>query len=240
MLRAVERVCPLLGLQGNPRTAIDGVDGAHRCHADQPPSALDRQFQARVCLTVAHDRCERYVAHLGRTGGRSVVVEGLVSTRLVMAPDPAWRGIAGRARRAQRGPMIAVGAAGVAVAIGIVAVASGMVGPMGDPGGSPSTSPTGSAPAETPTSSPEPSRTATPDPTPSPTPTPSPSLTPTVAPTPIPTIAPTPVPQQYVVQEGDTLAAIAQRFGTTVSVLQDINGIEDPNEIVVGQVLRLP
>jgi LysM repeat protein len=43
-----------------------------------------------------------------------------------------------------------------------------------------------------------------------------------------------------VVQEGDTLAAIAQRFGTTVEAMQAANGIEDPNEIIIGQVLVIP
>ncbi|MEO6577965.1 MAG: LysM domain-containing protein [Candidatus Limnocylindria bacterium] len=49
-----------------------------------------------------------------------------------------------------------------------------------------------------------------------------------------------PVEQTYVVQQGDALAAIAQRFGTTVAAIQGLNGIEDPNEIVIGQVLRIP
>ena len=42
------------------------------------------------------------------------------------------------------------------------------------------------------------------------------------------------------VQEGDTLAAIAQRFGTTASAIQAANGIDDPDEIVIGQVLVIP
>jgi spore germination protein len=42
------------------------------------------------------------------------------------------------------------------------------------------------------------------------------------------------------VAEGDTLAAIAQQFGTSVEALQEANGIEDPDEIVVGQVLVIP
>jgi stage VI sporulation protein D len=64
---------------------------------------------------------------------------------------------------------------------------------------------------------------------------------PTVVPTAVPTPAPTAVPQQtYVVQQGDTLAAIAQRFGVTVSALQATNGIEDPDEIIIGQVLVIP
>jgi LysM repeat protein len=58
----------------------------------------------------------------------------------------------------------------------------------------------------------------------------------------VPTPVATPVPTQrtYVVQEGDTLAAIAQQFGTTVEALQTANGIEDPDEIVIGQVLVIP
>ena len=42
------------------------------------------------------------------------------------------------------------------------------------------------------------------------------------------------------VAQGDTLAAIAQRFGTTVPALQAANGIDDPDEIVIGQVLVIP
>ena len=44
----------------------------------------------------------------------------------------------------------------------------------------------------------------------------------------------------YVVQRGDTLFSIARRFGTTVSVLQTLNGIENADYIRVGQVLRVP
>jgi len=241
----VDRVCPLLGLQGDRRSAIDGVDAGHRCHAEEPPMPLDRQQQARVCLTDAHERCDRYLAHATRNGGlpptRSAMVDGLVSTRLILAPDPAWRGIAGRARRAPAGPLLAIGAAGLALGIGGVAVASGIVGEgLGGLGGSPVASV-----EPTPTASPTASPTATPSAAPSPTPTataaPAPTATPqpTVAPTPPP--PPTPPPQQtYVVQQGDSLAAIAQQFGTTVSALQAANGIEDPNEILIGQVLVIP
>lgn len=45
---------------------------------------------------------------------------------------------------------------------------------------------------------------------------------------------------QYVVQAGDSLGGIASRFGTSVSVLSEMNGITNPNLIHVGQVLRLP
>jgi hypothetical protein len=46
MLGAVDRVCPLLGLAGERRVTIDGVDAAHRCFAEDPPSSLDRRMQA--------------------------------------------------------------------------------------------------------------------------------------------------------------------------------------------------
>jgi murein DD-endopeptidase MepM/ murein hydrolase activator NlpD len=44
----------------------------------------------------------------------------------------------------------------------------------------------------------------------------------------------------YRVQPGDTLARIARRFGTTVAILVQLNGITNPNLIFVGQALRLP
>ena len=47
-------------------------------------------------------------------------------------------------------------------------------------------------------------------------------------------------PRTYVVQQGDTLASIAQQFGTTVAAIRSANGIADPNEILIGQVLVIP
>lgn len=44
----------------------------------------------------------------------------------------------------------------------------------------------------------------------------------------------------YTVQPGDTLAEIARRFGTTVDVLVQANGIADPDRIAVGQELQIP
>ena len=41
----------------------------------------------------------------------------------------------------------------------------------------------------------------------------------------------------HVVQAGETLSGIAQRYGTTVDVLVALNGLSDPNRIVVGQRL---
>jgi LysM repeat protein len=43
-----------------------------------------------------------------------------------------------------------------------------------------------------------------------------------------------------VVQSGDTLAAIAVRFGTSVEAIQAANGIADTDVILIGQVLVIP
>lgn len=44
----------------------------------------------------------------------------------------------------------------------------------------------------------------------------------------------------YTVQEGDTLTAIAARYGTTVEEIAAVNGIEDVNLILIGQQLDIP
>lgn len=44
----------------------------------------------------------------------------------------------------------------------------------------------------------------------------------------------------YVVCRGDTLGAIAARFGTTVNAIASLNSLWNPNLIHVGQVLRIP
>jgi len=44
----------------------------------------------------------------------------------------------------------------------------------------------------------------------------------------------------YIVQPGDTLAGLAQRFGTTVQELAALNSIVNPDLIYVGQSLRIP
>lgn len=49
-----------------------------------------------------------------------------------------------------------------------------------------------------------------------------------------------PAARTYVVQAGDTLRQIAERFGTTTDVLQSLNGLADANRIFVGQTLVVP
>ncbi|MEJ2458130.1 MAG: LysM domain-containing protein, partial [Novosphingobium sp.] len=47
-------------------------------------------------------------------------------------------------------------------------------------------------------------------------------------------------PPSYTVKPGDTLTAIATRFGSDVATLARINGIPNPDMIDVGQTIRLP
>jgi LysM repeat protein len=54
----------------------------------------------------------------------------------------------------------------------------------------------------------------------------------------LPTATATPV--IYIIQPGDTLSGIAQRFGVSLEELQNANGIDDPNVIKVNQKLIIP
>ncbi len=64
-----------------------------------------------------------------------------------------------------------------------------------------------------------------------------PRPTPTAAPTPAVTPTATLFPRFYVVQPGDTLWSIARAFGTDIETLVQLNELEDPNLLRVGQEL---
>ncbi len=68
--------------------------------------------------------------------------------------------------------------------------------------------------------------------------TPTPAPTPTATPVPRPT--PTPTATVYVVQPGDTLSAIASRFGSTLDDIVQANRIIDPDALQVGQEITIP
>ena len=61
------------------------------------------------------------------------------------------------------------------------------------------------------------------------------------APAPEPPVAASPpAANVHVVEEGETLSTIAERYGTTVDELLSLNDVPDPNNVLVGQPLILP
>jgi len=72
-------------------------------------------------------------------------------------------------------------------------------------------------------------------PTPAPTATTLAEATPTQEP-----VEATPTPIVYVVKAGDTLGAIAKEYGVTVEALQEVNAIDDPRRLQIGQELIIP
>jgi LysM repeat protein len=60
------------------------------------------------------------------------------------------------------------------------------------------------------------------------------------SPAPAPSPDPTSSGQTYTVRRGDTLSAIALRYGVSMWALAQANGISNPSLIYVGQVLKIP
>jgi LysM repeat protein len=86
----------------------------------------------------------------------------------------------------------------------------------------------------------ETARQATPAPTPTSTPTAEQAAGPTSTPNPTATPSPTSEPVVHVVQPGDSLAAIARRYGVPLEAVIEANAIQDPNLIRAGQRLVIP
>lgn len=230
----MERICPYLALADDGRTVADGFDPEHRCHALSPPAPLDRGRQVQLCLTEAHVRCERFAAArtawLAASSGLPRVAPDVAfgRTRLILEPEPAWRNRGTPSARLTGRNAILVGVGAALVAGLMLAGVTGMLG--GAPDASASPTPTASASeAATPTLVPA-SESAAASASTAPSPTPPPVVTPTPAPT----------PQTYIVQSGDTLNEIAQRFGTTAQAIADASGIEVSDPISPGQVLIIP
>ena len=89
------------------------------------------------------------------------------------------------------------------------------------------------APVDTPTPEPVPVATETPLPQEETAAVPTATAAPEAAP------EPALAPDTYTVQRGDNLTQIAARFGMTVAAISRLNGIANPSQIYVGQVLRL-
>lgn len=59
-------------------------------------------------------------------------------------------------------------------------------------------------------------------------------------PTPAPVITPEPTPFEHIIGRGESLLYIAGLYCTTVDAIVDLNGIVNPNRILVGDVLLIP
>ena len=236
----MDRICPLLALEDG-RTACDGHDADHRCHAIDPPAPLGRSQQLQVCLAEAHTACERFRS--GPSWARRGAPATWVRTRTIIEPRT---GLAAAAARGRSGSRRVAAGVGVLAVLGVSAGTAAAIGGVGSLAGlvnieTPSPSPTAlpSTPPATPLATPSPILAATPQPTPTPTPVVTPI--PTSVPTPVVTPAPTPVPvRTYVVQEGDTLSSIAGRFGTSVGAIVAANNLASADEITIGQQLIIP
>ncbi len=67
-----------------------------------------------------------------------------------------------------------------------------------------------------------------------------PTAVPTATPLPTPTPIPIPTSAIYKVEKGDTLRAIANQFGVSMEAIMEANKLDDPNTVMVGQLLLIP
>lgn len=227
----MDRICPYLALADDGRTVADGFDPEHRCHALTPPAPLERSRQVQLCLTEAHARCERFgaarTAWLAASSGLPRVAPDVAfgRTRLVLEPEAAWRNLTSApATRISRPALLVAGVALAVVALLVLTSVFGVLGGASLAGSS--------APSPSPSTSVSPgaslaavSAGASPSAPPA-------SVTPETTPAPSQTT--------YIVQEGDTLNLIAQRFGTTAQAIADANGMRVTDTINPGQELIIP
>jgi LysM repeat protein len=239
----MERVCPFLALAADARTVVGGYDADHRCHADGPPAAIERQRQLGLCLTDAHRDCELYIAavkrHAATLAAPPPAPDAVLSrTRLLLEPNQMNGPLAGlRTGRLRR-----YGLAGAIAAVGVGAVVTGTAGGLGSLVGRDSPSPSATEVPATGSrlATPTPPLHASPDPMAgSPTASAMPAASqPVTAPSAPPSAEPSSA-QIYVVRQGDTLSSIAEAFGVTVAAVMDANGLES-DVINVGQQLVIP
>jgi tetratricopeptide (TPR) repeat protein len=67
-----------------------------------------------------------------------------------------------------------------------------------------------------------------------------PTPVPTASPRPAPTASPFPTSAVHYVQPNDTLQAIAEKYGVSISEIVEINSLEDINQLFVGEMLLIP
>jgi hypothetical protein len=242
----VPPTCPFfrsVAIDGALRAPIEVPDGANRCAAFGRPRPQSPLQQELVCLTSDHVECPRYV-------------QGTTRVREAAARRERARRFA-RPTTAAIGFLVLSAAASFAFVIsrGGLTMPTG-AGPAGVAGASASAPvvavvPTEGAPTpSTPVAvlTPEPTIAATPPPTTEPTlpPTPSPTAPPTPTPSPTPSVEGLePCSDQpdcfvYIVQSGDSLWAIGQRFGHSLETVREWNPWTESRGLRPGAEILLP
>lgn len=242
-------LCPFLATpDGTWRSARAARE--HRCVAVSPPVPLAAEKQRRLCLVDAHTGCATYGAAMAaraepadRVSGHSrpiarmtpvILDQGRFNIRV-----PAWR----TDRTSQA---VLVGVLGVAFAAILLARPADPAGagPIVDATSSPGAGAVPTASAAPQVTEPPATRTEPPASTDEPDDTPAPKASsdpgPDASSDAVPTAEPTTSGATYRVKSGDTLSAIAARFGTTTPILVRLNDIADPSRLKIGQILQLP
>jgi len=242
---ALPALCPYLAtLDGSWRSATAVRE--HRCTAVTPPIQLALEKQRRLCLVAAHTGCATYgAAEATRVPARHTAEPSRPIARMTpVILDHGRFDLRFSALRADRtlGQAVLVGVLGIALTAILFARPSGDAGGAGGPG---SATHAVSEPVPTTVAPATPTAMTTAGPTEAaatdePVSTPDASAASSPAASSAPSAEPSTSGSTYKVKSGDTLSAIAARFGTTVRVLVDLNGITDPSRLKVGQVLKLP
>ncbi len=241
--RLSAQICPFLMADGGWRAAVPARE--HRCSAVEPPARLATDKQRRLCLTSDHMGCATFVA--AREARAGMLPRGEPVGRPVARTAPL---VLERARPLvpidrlgdpRRWGQVALVALMILAIVAVAIARSGGQAGSGSDGGiggtSPSVGTTPSTAATPPRATPT---AATSVPVTSPATGPGESTAPGVAPTNAPSPAAPSPRQTYTVKRGDTLSAIATRFGTTVLAIRQLNDISNPSLIRVGQVLQIP
>jgi LysM repeat protein len=228
--------CPLLGLPDDPVTRFSFPSEAHRCRATDRPRSIELDHQAAFCLGGNYPACARYqaVAAPGRSSAPQpasapAATRGagpVPATKAASAaePVPARSPRSGRWRRAVVVIVVAV----------VLAVAAYLAGPvvvdwLRQAGvGTVTASPAASIVVLATRDAGRPATTA------ASTVSPGSSRTRTSRP------SPTPTPRVHVVVAGETLTAIAARYGVTVNAVADANSITNARLIYVGERFVIP
>jgi len=244
-------ICPyLVADDGRWRASTPARE--HRCTAVEPSAILALEKQRRLCLGSEHGACATYRAAtepVPASSRRSVgsderaagAFRATVRTTPLVLDHGLARPIMSLDVRRGAGQALLVSLMTVAVAAIVFARLSGG-GPPADRSLAAADRTTRATPEAEATpirvaaeASQAPIRTLVPT-----------GSEPSIVPAGSPAVAPGPTktsaaaPTSYKVKRGDTLSRIANRFGTTIAVLSELNGIKDPARLRVGQVLDLP